>query len=234
MPSVKRTARVAGWLYLLVTILGVVDLMVLPGKLFVRGDATATASAILAHEPLFRFYIASGLASLFIFFALGLALHRLLKEVDPGLAALMVILVAMQVPIGCLDEATHLMAFEVLRGGGYLAVFDPSHQDAVAMLFLHLSNHITTVLEALWGLWLFPLGWLVIRSRMLPRFLGAWLILNGFAYLALSAVGILCPQHADLASTICFPIQLGEVAFMLWLVIMGAKPGQLVAAGNPS
>ena len=64
---------------------------------------------------------------------------------------------------------------------------------------------------------------LVYRSHFLPRFLGVWLIINGFAYLALSFTGLLLPHYEDAVSKIAFPAQLGEVVFMLWILVMGAK-----------
>ena len=86
--------------------------------------------------------------------------------------------------------------------------------------------------EIFWGLWLFPLGVLAYRSRFLPRFLGVWLVINGFAYLAMSFTGLLLPQYEDMVSNIAFPAQLGELAFMWWLVIKGAKPQPLGAAAS--
>ena len=72
------------------------------------------------------------------------------------------------------------------------------------------------------------------RSRFLPRFLGVWLIINGFAYLILSFTGLLVPQYEDMFSNIAFPAELGEVALMLWLLIKGAKPQPLDAAASSS
>jgi len=84
-------------------------------------------------------------------------------------------------------------------------------------------------------LWLFPLGALTYRSHFLPRFLGVWLILNGFAYLVLGSTGLLLPQYEDKVSNIAFPVLPGEVASMLWLLIMGAKPqAPGVAALSPA
>jgi hypothetical protein len=77
--------------------------------------------------------------------------------------------------------------------------------------------------ELFWSLWLFPLAVLVLKSRFLPRFLGIWLIINGVAYLALCFSGLVLPNYEDLVSRIAFPAQLGEVAFVLWLLIMGIK-----------
>jgi hypothetical protein len=75
-----------------------------------------------------------------------------------------------------------------------------------------------------WGLWLFPLGVLVYRSRFLPRFLGMWLGLAGVAYVTLSLTAILLPQYRDRVFVISQPATIGELAFMLWLVIKGASP----------
>jgi hypothetical protein len=86
--------------------------------------------------------------------------------------------------------------------------------------------------EILWGLWLFPLAILVYRSGFLPRFLGAWLIINGFAYLTMSFTGLLLPQYEDMVSNIAFPALLGEMAIMLWLLIKGANPQPLNAAAS--
>ncbi len=226
MPSLQKNARVAGWLYFVITVLGVMNLIYIPGKLIVRGNAAATAQKILASESLFRFSIASSLVSVVVFLFLVLALYRLFEEVDQPLAALMVILVLVQVPIGFVDAVNQLAVLLLLHGADYLSVFDQPHREALAMLFLNLSGQMTIVSEILWGLWLFPLGQLTFRSGYLPRFLGVWLIINGLAYVATSFIGMMAPQHMDFVSKITFPLLLGELAFMLWLVIRGARPRQ--------
>jgi hypothetical protein len=98
------------------------------------------------------------------------------------------------------------------------------------MLFLRLHHGGVVANEIFWGLWLFPFGLLVYRSRFLPRFLGVWLIINGFAYLAVSFTGLLFPQYEQMVSNSAFPAMLGEPAIMLWLLIKGAKPPALDAA----
>src|SRR5260370_4897052 len=97
------------------------------------------------------------------------------------------------------------------------------------MLFLNLDGHGFVVSEIFWGLWLFPLALLVYRSRFLPRFLGVWLVLAGVAWVILSLTGLLLPQYEHNVDTYSQPAVLGEVAFMLWLLIKGAKPHPLDA-----
>ena len=100
------------------------------------------------------------------------------------------------------------------------------------MLFLNLHSRGFVVVEIFWGLWLFPLALLVYRSRFLPRFLGMWLTLAGFAWVILSLTGVLLPQYVDKVDTYLQPAILGEIVFMLWLVIKGAKPPVLNAAAS--
>ena len=225
MGSTRNPGRVAGFLYLLLVLAGPVRLIYIPSKLFVHGNATATANNIAAHELLFRLGIVSDLFCGTILIFLLLALYRLFKGVDQNLAVLMVILGGVMPAlidfVGVVSDAATLM---VVRGADFLSVFDKPQRDALAMLFLRLRDHQNTAAEILWGLWLFPLAILVYRSRFLPRFLGVWLTINGFAYVILSFTGELLPQYQDKVFTISQPALFAEVAFMLWLLIKGAKP----------
>ncbi len=81
MHLIRRTARLAGWLYLPVVLIGPFVLLYVPGKLFVPGDASATASNILANQSLFRASTMLGIVSELFFIASVLALYRLLKDV---------------------------------------------------------------------------------------------------------------------------------------------------------
>jgi hypothetical protein len=108
--------------------------------------------------------------------------------------------------------------------GDFLSVFDKPQRDALAMLLLNLRDQQNTAAEILWGVWLFPLAMLVYRSRFLPRFLGVWLVINGFAYVILSLTGELLPQYQDKVFTYSQPALFGEIALTLWLVIKGAQP----------
>lgn len=224
MNSIKVTARRTGLLYLLTAILAPFTLIYIPSTLFVPGNATATAHNIAAHETLFRVGIVTDLFGGVIWIFVVLALYRLLKGVDQNLAALMVILGGVMVTvINFFVTLNHVAALILVRGADFLSVLDKPQRDALAMLFLRLHGQGILAAEIFWGLWLFPLAILVVRSRFLPRFLGVWLIVNGFAYLVMSFTGFLLPQYAKTVDTIVFPALFGELALMLWLAIKGAK-----------
>lgn len=231
MHPIKKSARIAGALYLLVVLIGPFVLLYVPGKLFVPGDASATASNILAHESLFRAYIVLGLVGELLFIAVVLALYRLLKGVNLELATLMVILILLDAPLAFLSVANDVATLTFLRDAGFLAVFDKPQRDAIATLLINFNSKGVLVSEMFWGLWLLPLGSLVYRSGFLPRLLGVWLFINGLAYVALSLTGLLLPQHSKVLFTMATPVLFGEAALMLWLLIVGArvKPSAVAA-----
>ncbi|MDE3073082.1 MAG: DUF4386 domain-containing protein [Pseudomonadota bacterium] len=232
MRSLDRTARIAGFLYLLVVITGLFTLVYAPGKLFIPGDTSTVASNILVHQALFRADIVVGLLSELFFIATVLMLYRLLKETGPQLAAVMVLLVLLDAPLAFAGTVNQVATLTFLRGADFLAAFDQPQRYALAMLFIHLDAQAGVVSEIFWGLWLLPLGWLVSRSGFLPRLLGIWLTINGLAYVLLSATEVLMPQYLEMVSTMTRPILLGEVVFTLWLLIVGARMKPAPAAAT--
>ncbi|MBL7994008.1 DUF4386 domain-containing protein [bacterium] len=220
--SLKNTARLAGLLYLFLIITGAYFVMYVPSQIIVMGDATTTAENIHANEFLFRTGIISDLISNTIFLILVLVLYRLFKEINVHLAKFMVALVMVQIPGVFIVEAFNITSLMIFKGE-ILKTFELNQRQDLAMLFLQINDYGTMISMMFWGLWLFPLAILVYRSRFLPRFLGVWLIINAFAYLVISFTGLLLPQYQEMIKTLSFPAILGEVAFMLWLLIMGAK-----------
>ena len=224
MTALSKNARVAGFLYILASAVGIVRLLYVPQALFVHGNAAATAGNIAAHDSLFRLGILCYLAGGVIWLFVPLALYRLLDGVDHTLAVVMVILGSlMQTPIYVINTVTDAAALMFARGADFLSVFDKPQRDAFAMLFLRLHHHLDVANAVFAGIWLIPLGLLVYRSRFLPRFLGVWLIFGCFAWLAFCVVGLLSPGNEDKVFTYGQLFTFGEVATMLWLVIMGAK-----------
>src|SRR5712692_12093826 len=168
MSSARNPGRVVGFWYLLLVLLGPLRLIYIPNKLFVRGDAAATASNIAAHEWLFRFGMLSDLLGAVVLIFLVLAFYRLFKDVDQQLAVLLVIVGGvMPALINFVNVVSDAGALMVAGGGGadLLSVFDKPQRDALVLLFLRLHHAQIVAAEILWGLWLFPMGALVYMSR---------------------------------------------------------------------
>ena len=159
MSSPSNLGRVAGFWYLLLVVIGPLRLIYIPSKLFVSGNATATANNIAAHEWLLGTGIVSDLLGAVVLIFLVMAFYRLFKGVDQNLAVLVVIFGGvMPAVIDLLGVAYDLGALMVVRGANFLSIFDKPQRDTLAMLFLKLGDHQITAAQVLWGVWLFPLA----------------------------------------------------------------------------
>jgi hypothetical protein len=230
MHPTDKAARVAGAVYLSMAVTAPFSLIYIPRTLIVRGNATATANNILAHQTMFRLGIVADLITAVIFILLGMALYRLLSGVNKTHASLMVVLVLVSATIGFMNVLNNIAALTLFRGPDFLTVFDKPQRDALAMLFVGLHGQGLVINEIFWGLWLFPFGVLVMRSGFLPRILGVLLIVNCIAYLAASLTWLLLPDYASVVDRAILPALTGELWIALWLLIKGAKVQPLAAA----
>jgi len=222
----NRDARVAGFLYLLFAVIGWFGLMYAPDAIIKTGDATGTVHNILTHQTLMRLWMVAEMVGIVIGLAVTFALYRLFQDVDRTLAILLVIVGGiLPVPFYFINAANSAMALLLANGSTYLAAFSEPQRAALAMLFLRLHHYdlMTSFLFA--GLWLFPFGMLVYKSGFLPKILGVWLLINGLPYLAYTFVDFLAPQYYDTLTNVTSPLLFGEIAIMLWQLIMGARPG---------
>jgi hypothetical protein len=235
LSSTHNPGRVAGLWYLVLIAIGPLFLIYIPNKLFVHGNAAATVNNIAAHERLFRIGILAELVGGIILIFLVLAFYRLFKGVDASLAVLVVILGGvMPAVIYFVNVVNDFAALMVAQGADFLSVFEKPQRDALALVFLRLHSYQVDASLVLAGAWLFPLAALVYRSRFLPRFLGVWLAIGGFAWLILSFAAILAPAYQDKLFAILQPAFFGEIALTLWLVIKGAKPPAVNDAASPA
>ena len=224
MSFIANPGRRTGLLYLLVSIPGAFALMYVPKRLFVHGDPAATIGNIASSETLFRCGIGAELIAQALFILVAMAMYELLKGVNQRQAALMVIFIAVSIPIAFLNELNSIAALLLLHGDGLLGAFDAPRRQALAMLFVKVHGYGFDVAGIFWGLWLFPMGLLVYRSGFIPRILGVLLVLHCFAYLINSLTSLVIPQYESAISPWVMPFQFGELLFMFWILIVGAKP----------
>jgi hypothetical protein len=225
MEPKKKNARIAGILYLLMAITGGFGIMYVPSNIIVEGDPTATAIKMVESEFLFRLVIVSNLICQTSFVFLVLALSRLFKEVDTKLTKLMLTLVTVAVPIAFLNTLNLIAAQLVLSAPDYLSVFEPNQLNAIVVMFLKLHGQGNIIAQVFWGLWLYPFGLLIIKSKFIPRIIGVFLIIGCFAYLCITLTSILIPHYSEIITSILMlPLVIGEFSIILWLLIMGVKP----------
>jgi hypothetical protein len=216
-------ARVAGILYLVLVPLGIFAILYGPTAVIEPGDAATTAGNLMASETLFRLSVVSALLSQIVGIGATLALYQLLKPVNNNVAALMVIFVLLGIPVTMLTELTQFAALQLLGGAEYLTIFTTAQLQALALLFLDLHEYGLFIAGIFWGLWLFPLGYLVFKSGFLPGILGVFLMIGCFGYLIDSFGLFLFPDYNLNAALY---VGWSEILFALWLVIKGVNAEQ--------
>jgi hypothetical protein len=228
----KRAARIAGLWYLAVALIGPIGILYVPSKLLVPGDAQATAASIAANELLLRVGILSTVLCQVSFIFLALALARLFKGVNDTHRKLMVSLVIAAAPIAIVNELFHVAALELATSES-LTALSSEQRSALALTFLNVRHTGIALVGFFWGLWLFPFGMLVIQSRVIPRFLGALLIVGCFSYLIDSCIALFAPEHREAFSSILMlPLALGEISIIVWLLARGVRTREsIVPAG---
>ena len=220
--NTNKTARIAGFLYLLLVPFGFFGLDYIP-SLIVPGNAAATVSNIMAHTLLFRLSILSALIIPIVTVSVAYFLYKLFKSVNKNQAVLMVLFTLVATPIAMLSELNHFAVLQLLNGTDYLKVFSHDQLYSQVMFFLEMSNYGANITAIFWGLWLFPLGYLIIKSNFIPKLIGVLIIVAGFGYLVDSIALFLLPDLNLDFSQYTF---IGELILLLWLLIKGVKNEQ--------
>ncbi len=228
MDSMKKTARLAGLLYVIMTIQAPIALLYVPSYIIVKGNTAATLNNLLAHEFMFRLSIVSQLASTIIFFLLAFVLYRLFKQVNHFQAKLLLAFVLVQVPITFVFETISFTSLMIAKSEILQSVATDQKQ-ALVTLLLKIHSYGLVTSEIFWGLWLIPFGQLVYKSAFIPRIFGFLLIFGGICWIGDSITFLLFPAWHPLVSDIVAKTGwVGEIPIMLWLLIMGVKERSIV------
>ncbi|HKK89423.1 MAG TPA: DUF4386 domain-containing protein [Saprospiraceae bacterium] len=217
--AVVRNLRI---IYPIWIVLGIFSLMYVPSQTVVPGDGQATVNAIGDRLLLYKLGIAGTLLTQLLFIAAVVLLHRLFSGIDRRLRTWLLVLGLTGVPIAMLNSI-HLFAALTFIQGEWIAEYFATEQVwAWVLFFLELNEQGIIIASIFWGLWLFPLGALVLKSGYFPRFLGWLVLLAGVGYMLNSFIRIMAPEYSLLSNTLEY-FTFGEVIFALWLIILGVN-----------
>jgi hypothetical protein len=223
MNSIKKTARMAGVLYLIYFVIHIFADVIGRSKLIVFGDAATTAQNIMASAWQFRIGFVGDLVAAVLFLLTAWALYVLLKPVNKNLALLFLLLNLGGVAIQGSSDLFLIASQLVLNGADYLRVFQADQLQALAMLFLNAYKNGFMLAQIFYGAWLFPLGYLVFKSGFLPKILGIVLMAHCVTWLMTSLLFFLFPGF-NAITYVSYPLGfIAEFGLTLWLLIMGTK-----------
>jgi len=218
----RKVARIAGFLYLVFIVLFAFSTYI-QNKSTAGADAAATARSIVASEWLFRIGFMSEAIAALCFLLAAWALYVLLRPVGKSMALLFLLLNLAGVAVECIFAVMHFAALMLLSGEKYLNVFKADQLQAVAMFFLNLGGSGNLLTTLFYGVWLFPLGYLILKSGFIPRFLGILIILDGISVLICFFQLCLFPGHEKLLYPLYPVMFIAEFGLGLWLLIRGVR-----------
>jgi hypothetical protein len=224
MNSPKRLARIAGVLYLLVGIFGGFAEGFVEPKMYVAGNAAATAANVVANSGLVRLGVVADLLDGTVFIFLALILYILLKHVSKGVARAMLVLVVLATGITCLSALFEFEGLRVATGAVNLGALGAAGSNALALLLLDAQHYGLLIAQIFFGLWLAPLGFLAYKSGMFPKALGGVLVAACVSYLVDMLAAFLVPDvgKAIHGFAIILPA-IAEPSMVLYLLVIGVR-----------
>ncbi len=222
--STKRnpTTTIAGLCYVAVIAGGLFAEVGVRQALIVPGDPTATARAILENETLWRLGIAAHLLYLVPALTVNVLVSGLFRPTEPTLARLALAfgvaavtveaasLLHLYVPLALVEDPATLAAVEEAPGLIYLATRVFSTGFGFSLLLFAWFCAIV--------------GALILRSRLLPRTIGALMIVAGACYVVNTLALIVSPAFSTRINPwILLPIVVAELSLALWLLLKGVR-----------
>ena len=227
--STRRTpaTTVAGLCYLAVIAGGLFAEGVARRSLIVPDDPAATAAAILGNETLWRLGIAVHLLYLVPGLVMKVIVSGLFRSAEPTLARLALVFGVAAVTV----EAVALVPLTVpivVAGNGGAPLTGLADAPALIALATRLFANGFAFSLLLFAGFCVGVGGLILRSRLLPRAIGAGMILAGVCYVVNTLALIVSPAlFAWLNPGILLPILLAELALALWLLLKGSRSSRL-------
>jgi hypothetical protein len=215
-----RVARITGGIYLAYILASVLATML--GQIGM-GDAPQVYQAIVTNEASFRLGLVVALTSGFLFLMVAWGLYVLLRPVNRNLALLFLLLNAVGVAIAGASMLPLVSA--MLQGGAasHMEAFSAAQREGLAYLSINVYKLGFVTAQLFFGMWLFPLGYLVYKSGFLPRFLGVILVLDGVAVLVWFLQALLLPDYPALRYPGLALSFVAEFGLALWLLVKGVK-----------
>jgi hypothetical protein len=217
-----RTARITGLFYLGLAITGVLGFLLIRPQLFDSGEPSATLDNLIENESLARLGIGLELGIVVTQALAAVWFYRLFRAVDTFGAGMLA-------AFGMVNSIIVLASAAFLATALDVALDEVGDTAGNAQLMYLISENLWGVGALFFGLWLMPMGWLVLRSGWMPWGLGWILIAGGIGYVLSSFVNYLAPDAQFAADLLTFPASVGEFWMIAYLLIRGVRLGALHA-----
>lgn len=218
-------ARIGGLAYLVIIVAGVMGEIFIRSKLIVADNPVATSQNISASPLLWRIGIFGDLLMHVFDLVLGIVYYTLFKRVNKSLALLSLLFGMIQTAVLVANKLNLMIPLFLLTDAHYLKTFDPQQLQAWSYLSIQTHEYGFGFGLIFFGFECLIDGYLIFKSRFLPKALSILISLAGLCYLTNSFLLIFSPK---LEGSL-FPVLLGPLAFIgefsmcLWLLVKGVN-----------
>lgn len=219
MLQTKKSARIAGLLFLLMVVSGLFAELFFRQKL-VSTDAAVTAQNILNNPMLLRAGVLSDIVMALSYLFTALALYRLLRPVDRDLASLMVLFAAagsLILLVNTLYEYLPILLVNLPSGA-----FSAAQLQELAQIGFIANANGYMIGQVFFGLWVLPLGLLILRSQFIPKVFGILFLMEAICCLLGVAAYFLLGGGA-VSDALLAPGIVAEFSFLFFLLIRGVN-----------
>jgi hypothetical protein len=217
--SPRLKARITGVLYLLTMVTGIFAQGFVSERLFVSGDAAATATNILTHKGLLQLAFAVYRIEMACQIAITALFYELLKPAGRSVSLVAAFLGLAGCFIKTFSRVFFIAPLLVLGGARYLSVFSAEQLQALALLLFKVNDRGAAMALVLFGLYALLTGYLIIKSTFLPRILGVLSVLGGLGWLTF----LYPPLGYRLFPYVAGFGLLGALALIVWLLVFGVN-----------
>ena len=219
--SPKRLARIAGVFYLLVALFGGFAEGFGDPKMYVAGNAAATAANVLADPGLVRMIVVAHLVNAVFFILTAMAFYILLQHVNKSVAMAMLICVALSAGITTLNAVFQFEGLQVATNSSYVDAFGAAGSNALVLLLLDIQHYGTLSAQVAY------------KSGLFPKALGVTLVAATVYYLVHLITAFLVPDFHKQIQPFILIVIIAEVWLLGYLLIVGVrnvKPGKNILA----
>ena len=228
MQEFRKLVPLAALLYGLDALIAPVSFALDPGKLIDGAGLAGAAIRIAAAEPMIRLNMLAEAVYQTVEVFLAIQMYHMFRPVGGNLARSMFVLALVPIPIMFFNLLTEVGALLLALDPDIAGAFTPAQRDAFAGLTIRMHGQGVGIAGIFWGLWLFPLGLLIIRSRFVPKLLGLCELAGGVGWVLgsgamLVMLGLVCAGVIATCERVASLLQVGELPFIVWLLAIATR-----------
>lgn len=220
----RKTARIAGLLFLVMVVSGLFAELFFRQRIF-SANAEEITARILSNSLLYRAGILSDLVMSLSYLLTAVALYRLLRSVGEDQARLMVLFAA----AGCVILMVNILNeyMPLVYSGTEAGALSAAQLGELSRVSFSAFNNGYMIGQVFFALWVLPLGILILRSKFIPKFFGVLFIIEAVCG-SLSVVAHFLFASETAANLLLLPGTVAEFAFLFFLLIRGVNEQKLV------